>query len=161
MNKIAGLHDLVKDTVSKKFTGIVVGLVDWRNGCRRLVVQPEGVDENKKAMPEESFDDEQIEVIKAANPTIPLGAPKFSMRDIVKDKITRLEGSITGIAYYPGGIVRYIVKIEGVDPKTHKTYPEDTLDAQQLTLVKAAKVEPVSRHGGPHSDVPYYKPVTY
>lgn len=58
------LGDRVKDRVTG-FTGIVVCTAQWLNGCDRVAVQPEKLDEGKVGEPQH-FDAPQVDVIKAA-----------------------------------------------------------------------------------------------
>lgn len=58
------LGDKVVDTVTG-FKGIAIGRTIWLHGCSRIVVQPEGLDKDGKTFETQSFDEPQMEVIKA------------------------------------------------------------------------------------------------
>lgn len=55
------LGDRVKDKITG-FTGIVVCVSKWLNGCVRLVVQPEKLDKGRVGM-SETFDEEQLDMV--------------------------------------------------------------------------------------------------
>jgi hypothetical protein len=58
-----GLGDLVRDRVTG-FEGIVVARTEWLNGCARLTVQPQKLDEKGKPVEADSFDDMQCVVLE-------------------------------------------------------------------------------------------------
>jgi hypothetical protein len=64
------LGDEVRDTITG-FAGVVIGLTQWLHGCRRITVQPRELKDGKpiEAM---SFDEPQLEVVKAANTPEPV-----------------------------------------------------------------------------------------
>ena len=64
------LGDKAKDTVSG-FTGIVVGIHDWLNGCTRVTLQPK-VDKEGALLESQCFDEPQLKVIKKK--TVPKGS---------------------------------------------------------------------------------------
>jgi len=55
------LGDTVKDKVTP-FTGIVVGITDWLNGCRRVIVQAGALHDGKPVDPQ-SFDIQSVELV--------------------------------------------------------------------------------------------------
>lgn len=57
------LGDRAKDNISG-FTGIVVALTEWLNGCLRITIQPQALHDGKP-IPSECFDAEQIEAVSA------------------------------------------------------------------------------------------------
>lgn len=58
------LGDRVKDRITG-FSGIVTGITTWLNGCRRVGVQPEKLDEGKLQDPQ-WFDEPQVDIVKRA-----------------------------------------------------------------------------------------------
>lgn len=60
----AQLGDRVKCRITG-FSGIVVAVTHWLNGCRRVSVQDEKLKEGKLAE-HQYFDEEQVEVVKRA-----------------------------------------------------------------------------------------------
>lgn len=58
------LGDKVKDPISG-IIGIAVGRTVWLHGCARVIVQPEGIDKNKKPYESSSFDEPQLVVMKS------------------------------------------------------------------------------------------------
>ena len=58
------LGDEVKDKVTG-FKGIAVAVTTWLNGCVRVTITPEGLDKEGKVKTSESFDEEQLTLIKA------------------------------------------------------------------------------------------------
>lgn len=58
------LGDKVKDTVTG-FKGIAIGRTTWLYGCTRIMVQPEGIDDNGKIYEASSFDEPQLKVLQA------------------------------------------------------------------------------------------------
>jgi hypothetical protein len=60
------LGDRAKDKISG-FTGVVVAITNWLNGCQRVTIQPE---ELKDGRPIENctFDAEQVEIVAHAMP---------------------------------------------------------------------------------------------
>lgn len=58
------LGDRVQDRISK-FTGVVVAITDWLNGCRRITIQPESLHDGKP-VDSHTFDSEQVVVLESA-----------------------------------------------------------------------------------------------
>ena len=63
MAKDIKLGDKVKSKVNG-FTGIAIGKSEWLNGCIRFTVQPDGLDKEGKSKPSESFDVEELDLVK-------------------------------------------------------------------------------------------------
>lgn len=59
------LGDEAKDSITG-FQGTVVADTTWLNGCRRLVLQPKKLDKDGKPRPSETFDVEQLILVKQA-----------------------------------------------------------------------------------------------
>lgn len=57
------LGDIAKDTVTN-FKGVVVAETRWLHGCRRLSLQPRGVGADGKLHGQESFDEQQLKLIR-------------------------------------------------------------------------------------------------
>lgn len=57
------LGDIVKDSITG-FSGVAVGITTWLHGCRRVSVQPMGVQEDGKPIEPAVFDEPQIVVVK-------------------------------------------------------------------------------------------------
>lgn len=57
------LGDEVRDTVTP-FQGIVIGITEWLNGCRRLVVQPRKLTDKNSMPSTESIDETQVVIVK-------------------------------------------------------------------------------------------------
>ena len=55
------LGDKVRDTISG-FTGIVICVSNWLNGCQRIAIQPQGLHEGSP-IPNATFDAEQLEIV--------------------------------------------------------------------------------------------------
>jgi len=71
------LGDDVKDRISG-FSGVVVAITDWLNGCRRITIAPKELDSGK-LLGSETFDAEQVELIKSNAPVgvEPSGGPSI------------------------------------------------------------------------------------
>jgi len=52
------LGDRAKDQISG-FTGVIVAMTEWLNGCRRITIQPESLHEGKPVA-SSTFDAEQV-----------------------------------------------------------------------------------------------------
>lgn len=78
---------------------------------------------------------------------------RFSLWDILKDKITGLTGTVMGISFYTTGCVHY-----GILPKKLKTdgTPHDWqwIDESRMSLVKSKKVKIKEKRGGPSVNPP-------
>jgi len=46
------------------FTGVAIARTEWLNGCVRVTIQPP-LDKDKKHVQSETFDEEQLEVVKS------------------------------------------------------------------------------------------------
>jgi hypothetical protein len=57
------LGDMVKDRITG-FQGVVLAITHWFNGCVRLVVQPDKLNKEGGIAKEETFDAEQVDVVK-------------------------------------------------------------------------------------------------
>lgn len=57
------LGDEVKDTVTS-FSGVVIAITEWLNGCRRMVVQPRQLGEKGQMPSTESIDENQLVITK-------------------------------------------------------------------------------------------------
>ena len=57
------LGDKVKDSVTG-FCGTVVAETTWLHGCRRLTIQPNGLDKDGKPQSAETFDELQMELVE-------------------------------------------------------------------------------------------------
>lgn len=57
------LGDRVRCRITK-VEGIVVVIANWLNGCRRIGIQQETLDKDKKVPDHLHFDEEQLEVVK-------------------------------------------------------------------------------------------------
>lgn len=53
---------VAKDTISG-FTGVVVCISEWLNGCKRITIQPQELREGKR-IDNDTFDVEQVELIE-------------------------------------------------------------------------------------------------
>ena len=72
------LGDKARDTISG-FTGIIVAITDWLNGCRRITIAPQELKDGKR-IDSDTFDCEQIERVEIAAPKVtkPTGGPSIS-----------------------------------------------------------------------------------
>ena len=70
------LGDKAKDTITG-YTGTVVAVTEWLHGCRRVTIQSNTLHEGKPC-DGFSFDEAQVELIKAAAPREPVltGGPR-------------------------------------------------------------------------------------
>jgi hypothetical protein len=64
-NKKMELGAVVRDTISG-FQGVAVCRAEWLNGCKRVTIQPQKLKEGS-TIPCETFDEDQIEVIKESD----------------------------------------------------------------------------------------------
>lgn len=64
MTKYIGLGDVARDEVTG-FVGMVVAETKWMNGCVRLSLQPQKLDKDGKPLDTQSFDIEQLVLVKA------------------------------------------------------------------------------------------------
>ena len=72
------LGDKARDTISG-FTGMVVAITEWLNGCRRITIQPSALHEGRP-VDNSTFDAEQIEKVEEgpALPQEPHGGPSIA-----------------------------------------------------------------------------------
>lgn len=63
-DNMINLGDKVKDTITG-FTGIVVGITEWLNGCRTIGVRPTVLHEGKPQEPD-WIDENQLKLVKKA-----------------------------------------------------------------------------------------------
>jgi hypothetical protein len=59
------LGDEAKDSITG-FSGVVVAITTWLNGCRRIAIQPKKLDKDGKPRDNQTFDVEQVVLVKAA-----------------------------------------------------------------------------------------------
>lgn len=80
-NHSFNLGDLVKDRVTG-FKGILTAETRWLNGCVRMNVQPQGINKDGKPFEAQSFDVEQLDLVKAqvAPASQPSGGPMPTMK---------------------------------------------------------------------------------
>lgn len=57
------LGDEVRDLVTS-FTGVVIGITTWLNGCRRMVIQPRQLGEKGQMPSHESLDEMQLIIVE-------------------------------------------------------------------------------------------------
>lgn len=72
------LGDVAKDSITG-FTGVIVCISEWLNGCRRLSLQPQQLDDGKM-LEAHTFDAEQIVRVEAGvdTPPEPHGGPSIA-----------------------------------------------------------------------------------
>lgn len=63
------LGDVARDRISG-FEGVVVAVTEWLNGCRRITIHPQRLYEGK-AIDSETFDEQQVEVVKSKKTPVP------------------------------------------------------------------------------------------
>lgn len=63
---VVNLGDEVTDPITG-FKGTAVAITLWMYGCRRVVIQPKGVDKEGKVFADMAFDEPQLKVTKRAN----------------------------------------------------------------------------------------------
>lgn len=63
MNDEIEIGDLVRDTITG-FTGIVIARTEFFNGCIRIMIQPQGLDEKGGKRSDEVFDVQQCEIVE-------------------------------------------------------------------------------------------------
>jgi hypothetical protein len=77
-----------------------------------------------------------------------MDSAKFSMRDVLKDKVSGFKGQVHGITYYSTGCIHY-----GLAPlklnKEGLLLDWQWLDETRLMLVKKAGAVEVKPHSGP------------
>jgi hypothetical protein len=61
---VVQLGDKVRDRLTG-FTGIVIAITEWLYNCRRITVQPTDLDKDGTVKKTDSFDEDQLEVVKA------------------------------------------------------------------------------------------------
>jgi len=71
------LGDKARDSISG-FSGTVVAITEWLNGCRRLTLSPTRLKEDGNLLSTETFDAEQVELVKPekTKPVTKTGGPK-------------------------------------------------------------------------------------
>lgn len=60
------LGDVLKDTITG-FKGVAIASTNWLNGCVRVTLQPQELKDGKP-IEAQTFDVEQLEIVKAAKP---------------------------------------------------------------------------------------------
>lgn len=72
------LGDKARDKISG-FSGIVVAITEWLNGCLRITIQPQELKDGKP-IDNHTFDAEQVEVVEPVNvaPSKPHGGPSIA-----------------------------------------------------------------------------------
>jgi hypothetical protein len=78
---------------------------------------------------------------------------KFSLKDILKDRITGYKGEVTSIAFYATGCTHYGISPLKLD-KDGKIMDYTWLDESRLVLVKSAVSENKEKRGGPECNPP-------
>ena len=75
-NQQINLGDRAKDTITG-FSGVVISVHEYLNGCVRVGIQPEKLDKDGKIRESCVFDIEQVELVKTAKPKNknPTGGP--------------------------------------------------------------------------------------
>lgn len=69
------LGDVVKDLISG-FQGVAICCSTWLNGCQRWTIQPESMTKEGACKPAETFDAQQLEVVKKYKvASVPVSAP--------------------------------------------------------------------------------------
>lgn len=69
------LGDAVKDLISG-FQGVAVAKTEWLNGCIRWTLQPESMSKDGASKATETFDAQQLDVIKKHKvASVPVNAP--------------------------------------------------------------------------------------
>lgn len=58
------LGDKVRDNITG-FTGIAIGRTEWLHGCARITIQPDKLDKDGKTLDACTFDEQQVELVKA------------------------------------------------------------------------------------------------
>ena len=76
-NSDVHLGDIAKDMISG-FSGVVVAITDWLNGCRRVTLQPKAMKDGKP-IENHTFDVEQLAMVKpfAPPPKTTHGGPRI------------------------------------------------------------------------------------
>lgn len=63
---VVELGDKVRDPITG-FKGTAVAHTQWLHGCRRITIQPEGIDKDGDPFTAQAFDEPQLKVTKRAN----------------------------------------------------------------------------------------------
>lgn len=63
---VVELGDKVRDPITG-FKGTAVAVTQWLFGCRRISIQPEGLDKDGDMFAVQAFDEPQLKVTKRAN----------------------------------------------------------------------------------------------
>lgn len=101
-NKEPKLGDQVRDTVTG-FTGIVIGVTEWLNGCGRVHVKRQEL-VNGKTVDSEVFDIVQLEVVKSGMIKHEKSKTKTpNLGDLAKEKITGFKGVVTYVTHWLSG----------------------------------------------------------
>ena len=72
-NTIVDFGDQVTDPCTG-FKGTVVAITQWLYGCRRITIQPKGLDQDGKTIEALTFDEPGLKVTKRAN--VPVAVKK-------------------------------------------------------------------------------------
>lgn len=70
---------IAKDKVTN-FTGVVIAITEWLNGCQRVTIQPQELKDGSP-LPTQTFDAEQVAVVEplpVADPQPSHGGPSIS-----------------------------------------------------------------------------------
>ena len=81
MTKQVNLRDIVRDEITG-FEGMAVAVTHWINGCCRIMVQPQGLQDNGKPKESHTFDVEQLVIVEATK--APKDKPHGGPRDDAK-----------------------------------------------------------------------------
>jgi hypothetical protein len=65
VENVIELGDLAKDRITG-FEGVVYGITTWLNGCQRITLAPRALGEHGRLPSTETFDIEQVELVKKA-----------------------------------------------------------------------------------------------
>lgn len=65
---VVNLGDIAQDPVTG-FKGTAICITVWQFGCRRITLQPKGLDKDGKVYESDSFDEPSLKIIKRANVT--------------------------------------------------------------------------------------------
>lgn len=68
-----------KDRISG-FSGIVIAITEWLNGCQRITLAPQSISADGKLLDNQTFDAEQVEVVTLTEfvSTKPHGGPAIA-----------------------------------------------------------------------------------
>lgn len=145
------IGDLVQDTITP-FKGLVVATLKYRTGCRRLLVQSNGLGEDGKRV-DETFSEIDLKIVKkGAWSVVEIGPARVENGDEVQSDISGFKGIVTCEIRWRDGTYRLMV--QGVKQKDAKDEAKGFDEDELKVIKKGAKIIALKEVVGGPKDTP-------